>query len=341
MNFYRLFKWYKRINSPRLKLLGVLVMHMARKRYLYISIDPALTCNLRCRMCYFSNPEKAKEMRGSFSDEDISHIAKALFHRGLKIQIGCGAEPTTFKSLGYLVKTAHDYGIPSISITTNGNLLTHERLQQLVTDGLDEIILSAHGLDKDTYEYMMRNASFDRFMGLIASVGEIKKEHPNLKLRVNYTVCVDNIDSLKNFSRVFSNVKPDILQLRPVQDIGSSDYDSYSMKELEDRYDDIVKPLVDYCNDNGITCLYPEKKNIGIIESENKDKRHVNSVAEMLPFFHLEPGDGWKDDFNPYTETFEEYCKRTRHTRRIIKYLINPYREERAETTRSLNYNIR
>lgn len=341
MNIYHLIKLYRRIKSPRIKLLGILMLHLTKRRYLYIVLDPSLACNLRCRMCYFSNPEDEKILRGVFSDEDILQIAKAVFPRALKLQIGCGAEPTTYKGLEQLVKQAHDYGIPHISLTTNGNLLTLERIQQLAANGLHEIVLSAHGLDQETYEYMMCHAEFSRFTRLIEAIGGVKEQHPSFQLRINFTVCADNIDSLKHFHEVFNSIKPDILQLRPVQDIGSKAYSNYSMKVLEEKYDDTIKPLVEYCKANGITCLYPEKGNICAIEDENKNQKHVNTAIEMLPMFHLSPHKGWKESFNPYEETFDQYCKRTHRVRFILKHLLNPYQASKEEhITKALNYTI-
>jgi len=188
----------------------------------------------------------------------------------------------------------------------------------------------------------MPYAKFDLFTRLIDNIGTIRTQHPTLKLRINFTMCTENIESLRCFYNVFKDVKPDILQLRPVQDIGSKSYDNYSMKELDNKYDDIIKPLVEYCQKNNIICLYPEKSNISIIENENKEKKHVNPTIEMFPCFHLSPHNRWKEEFNPYEETFEQYSKRTHRVRFIWKHLLNPYQEEKQENvTKALNYTIK
>lgn len=343
MDIYRIIGWYRRIESPRLKLLGILGMHVLRRRYLNIALDPSLGCNLRCRMCYFSNPEIEKYQRGTFSDEDLRQIARSLFHRALKLQIGCGAEPMTFKGLAELVKTAHDSGIPHIAITTNGNLMTPELLRQLAANGLTELTVSCHGMDKATYEDLMRHAKFERFERLIADVGTVRQEYPTLKLRINYTICADNIESLGHFEQVFGTVKPDVVQLRPVQDIGSNDYDNYSMEPLVEKYDSYIRPVVDYCEANGITCIYPEADNLSTIDEENASQHHYNTAIDMLPYFHLAPYDKWKDEYNPYEETFEQYSKRTHRVRFILKNIIRPQRDERegADVTKALNYHIK
>lgn len=98
-NIYNLFRIASRIRSQRLKLLGIYFLHMTRQRYLGVFIDPILACNFRCRMCYFSDGEKRKTLKGSLAFQDIEAISKSLYHRALKLQIGCGAEPTLYKDL--------------------------------------------------------------------------------------------------------------------------------------------------------------------------------------------------------------------------------------------------
>ena len=93
MNIYKLLNVYQRINSPKVKLLGILALHLGKQRYLSINIDPVMSCNFRCKMCYFSDAEASKEYARKFTTDDLEVIAKALFPRALRLQIGCGAEP--------------------------------------------------------------------------------------------------------------------------------------------------------------------------------------------------------------------------------------------------------
>lgn len=344
MKIYSLLKYYRRIRSPRLKLLGILLFHILHKRYLYILMDPSLACNFRCRLCFFSDPEACASMKGRFSQEDIEALSKAIFHRGLKIQIGCGAEPTTYSGLAELVKLAHDKGIPNISITTNGSLLTREKLQQLVENGLGEIILSAHGLSKETYEFMMRGSDYDHFLQLIKDVADIKKDHPELLFRINYTVCNENLDDLKQVPSLFGDFWPDIIQLRPVQDIGSTAYDNYSMSPIIKKYGECIEPVIRFCQSHQITCIYPQKEHLTIIEEENKKKEHLVSVVDAQPCINLSPHAHWKEEFNPYEETFEQFAKRTHRVRNWIKMLLglngNISRTDEA-VTHALNYHVK
>lgn len=226
-------------------------------------------------------------------------------------------------------------------MSTNGNLLTLQKLRTLAANGLNELIISAHGMSKGVYEYMMRNASFEHFTELINNIATVKKEYPLLKVRINYTMCSDNIKDLKLFPKVFSDFKPDVIQLRPVQDIGSKAYSNYSVQPIVDNYKACVDTVIEFCKANKIVCLYPEAANLSVIQQENNHKQHLNSAVDMLPYFHLSPWKEWKTEFNPYEENFEQYAKRTHRVRNIIKMILGIHTDEEEGVTKALNYNIK
>ena len=90
-NIYNILRLGTQIKSRRLKLLGIWLFHVLGKRYIGIFLDPVLACNFRCKMCYFSDEQKRKSLRGTLKYEEIEAIAGSLFHRALKLQVGCSA----------------------------------------------------------------------------------------------------------------------------------------------------------------------------------------------------------------------------------------------------------
>lgn len=350
MNIYSIIRLYQRVRSPRIKLFGILVLHVLRRRYLNMVFDPTLGCNLRCRMCYFSDPEKRKNMHGTFTDDDIQAIANSLFHRVLKLQIGCGAEPTIYKRLPQLISVARQCSIPHISLTTNGQLIDASQLRLLVENGLNEIILSTHGMMQSTYENFMQGARYDRFLQLIADIAKLKAtDYPQLQLRINYTMNADNISDLQYFPSIFAKCIPNTIQIRPIQNIGNTSYSNFSTDELLAKYDTYITPLVSYCQQNNITCLYPQSENLQAIDTNEQSAQHANSAIEMLPYFQLSPFEGWRSKIDPYSESFEDYCRRTHRLRFILRHIIHPNAKNSSDhddetqlkdVTKALNYNV-
>ena len=132
-DFYSLLKTFSKIRSPWLRNAGVLAFYLLRKRYVGLYLDPALTCNLKCMMCYFSSEAYRHPDRTQLALDDYRHMADAIFHRVLKLQIGCGAEPTMYKDLEQLVRIGKQYGVPYICLGRRGterNNLVGARLHQ-------------------------------------------------------------------------------------------------------------------------------------------------------------------------------------------------------------------
>ncbi len=163
------------IRSERLKKAGIFFLHSTKKRYIGIFLDPVLACNLRCRMCYFSDEEKRKQFKGKLTAEELTKIADAFYHRALKLQIGCGAEPTLYPHNADIIRQAKEKNVPYISMTTNGNLLDEDTTEDFIVAGLNEITLSLHGVNKESYEYFMPGASYETFHKLMTGLTKCYK----------------------------------------------------------------------------------------------------------------------------------------------------------------------
>lgn len=280
-------------------------------------------------------------MHGMLSAKDVEAIAKALFHRALKLQIGCGAEPSLYKNLTAIVRLGKQYNVPYISLTTNGNLLTKEQLYELAEAGLNEITLSTHGIRKKTYEYLMTNGKHALFLQLLANLKEVKEHYPDFKIRINYTMNEDNTEELKEFWNVFGEIPLDILQLRPVQEIGNSEYQNFSLEKISQWLGSIVTPLVEECRKRGITCMAPEQENLETLEQETPDK---DKSFEELTYCYVSAHSCWNEDFDYHTDTFESYCRRKRMGMYILRKLFaktGGKLDKSKHVTRKMNYSVK
>lgn len=342
MEIYSLLHLYQRIKSPKVKLLGILLLHVSRRRYLSVNIDPVLACNFRCKMCYFSDDNTVKSLHGKFSSDDLEAIAKALFSRALRLQIGCGAEPTVSRNLLKLVQLGRKCGVKHITMTTNGNLLTYDKLYELAEAGLTELTISAHGFTKETYENMMVNGKFELFTSLVENLKKVRTDFPNFHIRLNYTVNADNAAELIHLKEVFKEVSPNVVQIRPIQCIGDTAYNNFSLQTIRDNYDCWIKPVVDYCEQKNITCLYPTLSSLNVIEAKDNSEAKSNTLVDTLPYFYIAPYDGWKEKIDPYNESFEDYAKRTHRVRTILKVLVSMNKVKAVQSkTKILNYQIK
>ena len=306
-SIYKLIKLNRIIRSHRLKYLGVLVADILGMRHLFIRLDPVNACNLKCSMCYFSDREYAKKIRGRFSSEDLNRIAGLLFPNTLQLVIGCAAEPTLYKNYIDLVLLAKKYHVPFVGLTTNGQLIDEDQVRALVSSGLDEITLSLHGVVRDSYEDFMVNADYSKFHELLSHLTTWKSRsgHHRPDVRINYTVNANNLPELKDFFKHFGEYSINTLQIRPMVDVGHTSFPHQPMStSTRDQYNDIIRSLQAECKDRGIVLL--ATKDDPNFTSYDKGTSYI--LPAVLRTVH--PNKVWMPDFDWREESYREFCKR-------------------------------
>ncbi len=341
MDVYKILKFNNYIKNHRIKFLGLWLLSVLNKRYLSIQLDPVLACNLRCKMCYFSDSDFVrKNMKGQMKEEDLDILANTFFKNALKLQIGCGAEPTLFKHNVKLINIAKAHKVPYISMVTNGNLLERKDIADLAVAGLDEIILSMHGVTKERYEDLMDKGDYEKFHSVLQSVTEQKKTNPKLKLRINYTFNQDNFHELKQFFDVYGDYDIDIIQLRPIDKIGDSTYNEFSLKKIEQDYFEVSSFMAAEAHQRKITLLYPQS--IYRKEEVSLKVKTANDSSYLIPYTYcyVSPKFFWKDDFDWNTETFSQWQSRNEWNAKIFKNVFTS-RKALEDTNRNmLNYSV-
>lgn len=335
MNVYQLLKINKAIKSSRIKFLGIAALHKLNKRYLALNFDPVMACNLRCKMCYFTDADYVRKYKGLFPKEDLDRLAEVLFSRALKLQVGCGTEPTMYKDLSKIFELGKKYNVPHISITTNANLLTQEKVNEWVSNGLKEFTISLHGVHKDSYEHFMGKASYEKFHEALDYISNARKINPGLILRINYTFNKDNFEELKDFFDVFGKYNINVLQVRPIKSLGNTEYNDLDLSSLENVYDEILLQISAECKNRNITLLATPsyKKLMG--ESD------VASVVFKETYCYIRPGYVWRSDFDWKNESFNEYSHRKNLVSRLVKTAFaSPSEIKNLKKKTSLNYEI-
>lgn len=331
---------------PGLKIFGLAAMYGLGRRVVGVFMDPVMSCNLRCKMCYFSDPVKRGEMKGVISPERVKSIARSVFSRALKLQIGCAAEPTLWpqEKLVELILLAKSFGVPYVSLTSNGQLLASEKvsLRALVAAGLDELTLSMHGSTPEIYEELMPGARFENLERLLEIVRAVKTEFPEFKLRINFTVnslnvadlAADRIDPLLE-----RTVWPDIMQIRPVQKLGESEWSDFSHDSIRSRYDLTIGRLTAELKSRGATAIVPSLEELDEVATPQSG---ASSVIEEFTYCYVSPDTCYKPDFDPDKESISKYLKRKNSFRTLFKAAFTSNRRARKSiATKKLNYHVK
>jgi MoaA/NifB/PqqE/SkfB family radical SAM enzyme len=312
--FYQLLNLNRVVRSHRVKFAGLLGLYWLRQRHLWLRFDPVMSCNLRCQMCYFSDPEFTKLNTGRFSPAEIERIAESFFPWAVQLYLGCGTEPTTYKGFLDVLALGRKYKVPMLGMVSNGQLLTREHLERLVELEVDELTLSTHGVRRDTYERLMRRASFDRFIEVLDQLETIKRQRgvSRPELRLNYTVNAENLKELSDFFSVYGKYTLRTLQVRPIVDLGNTECAEKDMTPYVARYNEILRGIERTCAEKGIRLL-------ANYEDVTYEKKTTRAALAPEVVVYLSPQDLSKQGFDWRNESYREYCKRTRWSRTLIK----------------------
>ena len=344
MNIYKILRVFSKIKSKRLKLLGIFGAHKLSRRYIGVFLDPVMACNLRCRMCYMSDPTKrpAADKETQLTAATLDYLSKTFFPHALKLQIGCATEPTLYHDLSSIIKKGKEYGVPYISITSNGQLLTKAKLEDLIDAGLDELTLSIHGFEKEIYETMMPGASFEKLKQLMSNLKQVKAKYPKFSIRINYVMNEDNVKSLKQIFTMLDGLKIDVLQLRPVQKLSDSSYTNFSMEGIKQAYEGVLLPIQEKCRQEGIICLCPTLDNLDSLEANNTSTDPFIEYIEELTYYYLTQKGVNKDNFEWQKDSFSSYHKRSKTGQKIAKAILtNNYSAKEKSSTKKLNYSVK
>lgn len=319
------------------------LLHITGRRCICIFLDPVLACNLSCLMCYFSDTEKRRSMKGLLPIDDVKIILDGLLSHSLKLQIGCGAEPTLYPNLDEIISYAAGK-VPYISLTSNAQLLAAHpgTLTRLVKMGLNELTLSMHGTQPELYEKLMPGAKYEKLQGIAAELAAIKKQFPSFTLRVNYTVNSANVYDLKDghFWDIWNKagVMPDVVQLRPVQDLGVSQWRDFNLQPLIDHYDSTIGTITADCRRMGITCLAPSPENIRRIDTQSSS---AAAAIEQFSYCYVSPDSVYGGDYNPHTDTYNSYHRRNHTAVKLFRAIFRPGSKGFKNLTKKNNYTIK
>ncbi len=147
-------------------------------------VDPASTCNFRCKFCPTGNRQLIKDTvrwQGRMDFDLYKKIIDDLgeFDEPLKVlRLYKEGEPLLNNRFEDMVRYAKASGVVMyIDTTTNGSLLDPERIKTILDAGLDRINISVDGMsDQQFLEFAGVKVDFEKFVENIRVLYENKRD---------------------------------------------------------------------------------------------------------------------------------------------------------------------
>ena len=156
---------------------------------LRLTINLSNQCNLRCIMCY------VKEYKWKYPVDRLEDIK--IFYPYLEKMMWQGGEVFSLSYFVDLIKEAAKYPNLQQGIITNAQLLTKETIDLLVNMNL-ELTISVDGIKKDTYEYIRKNAKFEKLVQNLQYISEKKRKVNN----INFIVGINFVVTKYNYKEI-------------------------------------------------------------------------------------------------------------------------------------------
>lgn len=183
-----------------------------------INIESTNICNLDCPMCPRGGMIR-KTGTMSFSlfkkiIDDVKEYAElvALHFMGEPL-----FNPQIFKMISY----AKESGVHAY-LSTNATVLNEKSAKSLIESGLDFIIFSFDGTDKNMYERMRKNANYETTLKNIVSFLELRKNLSSLKPYTILQMIKMNVSEtdVNSYYNRFKNLPVDSIMFRPIHTWG-------------------------------------------------------------------------------------------------------------------------
>lgn len=158
---------------------------------LYAGWDLSYECNARCIHCSRWHDHDAHEETLSF--EEICRVARELKETGVRFICLAGGEPLLIEKLPEIIRYMKGLGLIT-SLCTNGALLA-DRAEDLISSGLDHIIVSMDG-NARSHDHLRGMQGFFRLAekGIDIVIGKRSKNQPSVSVRM--LLHEDNIEDI-------------------------------------------------------------------------------------------------------------------------------------------------
>ena len=197
--------------------------HTVHHMPLFISVEPAAVCQLRCPECPVGQlkikNEKLKITNTPYmSPEVFRRVLAEVKETAWVMQFYFQGEPLLNKDLPQMIREAHDAGLYTIA-STNAQAINEELAEALVTSGLDRIIVSMDGLTEESYNAYRIGGSLDKCKEALKWLHEAKIKNQKSKILIELQ-CLrlkTNEHEWADFKRQYNALGADRLAFKTAQ----------------------------------------------------------------------------------------------------------------------------
>lgn len=138
-----------------------------------VALEVTNSCNLKCRLC--PTWQYMKRPRGFMKLEQFKKIIDDNADIFKRINMIFAGEPLLNPEVFSMVKYAQDRGI-GVLVSTNATLLDEKKIEQVISSGLNNLIVCLDGTTKEIHEQYRQGSDFEQTKENIRQLCRYKKQ---------------------------------------------------------------------------------------------------------------------------------------------------------------------
>lgn len=148
-----------------------------RSKPVLVYAESTSRCNLHCFMCRLSFPETTRQTRDHMKLETFARL-EPLLEPGSRLSLFGLGEPLLNPNFVEMLRIAKTQG-SFVGLNSNAMLLTERIAQAMVDLEQDLLVVSFSGGTKETYERVITGANYERVVGNLRRLNELKRQSAN------------------------------------------------------------------------------------------------------------------------------------------------------------------
>ncbi len=140
----------------------------------FLKVEPTNICNLNCPNCFTGSGADIRK-KGKMDFELYKRVMDEIGDYLVKINLYFWGEPFLHSRLIDMIRYASDKNIGTC-VSTNFLVFSEKMAVDILTSGLDHLIICLDGIDKKTYESYRKGGDFEKFMKNMETLSKVRKE---------------------------------------------------------------------------------------------------------------------------------------------------------------------
>lgn len=180
-------------------------------------IDPCNYCVLKCPLCPTGRGDEGRK-KAMMGFRDCSRIIDETKDYLYEIDFYNWGEPLMNKDVFKMIRYAHDKGIMT-RVSSNLNYFMEGFEKKLVGSGLDILVVSLDGTDKEAYSKYRRGGDFDKVLRNVKRIADEKRRQGSRTPRIlwQFLIMKQNEGQLPKAKRMYKDYGFDGMKIEAVR----------------------------------------------------------------------------------------------------------------------------